>query len=316
MIIKILDKKTMGYDIPFEHLKEFGKVIEYDYTAPENVKEVCADASVIILNKVKITDDILSCCKQLKLICVFATGYDNIDIDSAKKYGVGVCNVPAYSTDSVALFTLATVLSLSTRLAEYTDYVRSGEYSASGSPNYIAPVFNEIRGKTWGIIGLGNIGKAVANVASALGAKVIANKRTKDDNYTCVDIKTLCKESDIITVHTPLTQETKGLINKELIEVMKPGVILVNEARGAVLNEHDVAEAVKHGKIKCFGCDVYSTEPFDKNHPYNEIKNFKNVILTPHSAWSSYEARMRCSQVIYNNIKSFLSNESLNRVDK
>ena len=316
MLIKILDKKTMGYDIPLDIFGEFGTLEEYDTTDKHEVIERCADADIIILNKVKITEEVIYKSNNLKLICVFATGYDNVDLNAARKRGIGVCNVPEYSTNSVALFTVATVLALCTRLREYSDFVTRGEYTKSGAPNYITPIFNEIAGKTWGIIGLGNIGKAVARVAEALGAKVIASKRTPDKNYTCVDIDDLCRESDIITVHTPLNDDTRGLIDEDKIKLMKKNVILVNEARGAVLNERDVADAIINKQIAYFGCDVYSTEPFDEKHPYNRIKDMSNVLLTPHSAWSSYEARVRCVNIIKDNIQSFIDGKFLNRVDK
>jgi glycerate dehydrogenase len=261
------------------------------------------------------TDEVINGAEKLKLICVFATGFDNIDLASARKNRVAVCNVPGYSTESVTLYTVATVSALCARLIEYRDYVNSGEYSASGVPNRLVPVYHEIAGKTWGIIGYGNIGKAVGKVAEALGAKIIANKRTPIDGVRCVDINTLCRESDIISIHCPLNEQTREIINEERISLMKDGVILVNEARGAVLSESAVAEAVLSGKIGGFGCDVYSTEPFGTNHPYNALLGRENVILTPHSAWGAYESRVRCIETISQNIKSFLEGKTLNRVD-
>ena len=315
MKITILDRKSMGDDLPFHILDSFGEVISYDGTSDEELLSHVSDSDVIILNKNKITDAVISNSSKLRLICVFATGYDNVDVESARRHGVAVCNVPGYSTDSVALFTVATVLSLVTHMSEYSEYVRCGEYSKSGIPNKIFPTFHELRGKTWGIVGFGNIGKAVAKVAEAFETKVIVNKRTKLDGYTCVDIDTLCKESDIITLHCPLTEETRGIISAERISLMKRDAILVNSARGAVINEKDMAEAIKNGKIGAFGCDVYSEEPMSEKHPYYEIKDFKNVILTPHSAWGAYDSRARCLSVIRDNISSYMNGETLNRVD-
>lgn len=315
MKLVILDKVTMGYDTPFEILDALGEVTEYDTTSPEELVSHIGDADVVILNKVKINEATMEKAPNMKLICVFATGFDNIDVAAAKKHGIAVCNVPGYSTDSVTLFTVATVLNLVSHLREYNDFVRSGEYSKSSFANKITPVFHEIKGKTWGIVGFGNIGRAVAKVAEAFGARVIVNKRTPVSDYTCVDIDTLCKESDIITVHCPLNNETKNLINKEKIALMKKSVVLVNEARGAVLKEEDVKDAVLNGDIAAFGCDVYSAEPFRDNHPYFDIMNCANVLLTPHTAWGAYEARERCIYVILENIKSFLSKQTLNRVD-
>lgn len=315
MKIKILDKGAMGDDLDFSILQDFGEVEVYDKTDEKVLYQRISDAEVIVINKIKITKETLDAAKQLKLVCVFATGYDNVDVDSAKQHGVAVCNVPAYSTDSVVLYTVATVLSLAAKLNEYTEFVKSGDYYKTGLPNRITPVFHEIKGKTWGIIGYGNIGRAVGEVAKALGARVIVNKRTPTEEVECVDIDTLCKQSDIITLHTPLNEATKNLINKDRLDIMKPSVILVNEARGAVVSESDVAEALISGKIGAFGCDVYSKEPFEPEHPYNSIINLSNVILTPHAAWAALEARERCLGVIYNNIKAFKNAEMLNRVD-
>ena len=315
MKIVILDKKSIGEDTPLSVLDKFGEVVCYDESSPLEAISRSFDADVIILNKIKVTRELMNSAKNLKLICVFATGYDNIDIQAAKELGIGVCNVPGYSTDSVTLFTISTVLALSSHLIEYNEYVRSGAYSSSGIPNRLTPVYHEISGKTWGIIGYGNIGRAVGRVAEALGAKVIVYKRTPTADAHNVDIDTLCRESDIITVHCPLNKESLGLINCERLNLMKPGVILVNEARGAVLDEEATARAVEEGKIAAFGCDVYSQEPFSADHPYYRIKEMKNVILTPHAAWGSYEARERCINIIADNISSFIDGKTSNRVD-
>ena len=315
MKIVVLDRNSVGLDTPLDGLKRFGEVVIYDTTSPEELPMRVLDADVIVLNKVKITADVIKSAKNLKLICIFATGYDNIDVETARARGVGVCNVPGYSTDSVALFTVANVLSLYTHLREYNEYVTSGEYSRSGIPNKLTPVYHEIKGKTWGIIGLGNIGKAVAEVAKALGARVIANKRTPVEDYECVDVDTLCRESDIITIHCPLNDESRNLINKDKIDLMKKDVVIVNEARGAVVNEYDITEAIKKGTIGAFGSDVYSTEPFSTDHPFYEIKDFCNVLFTPHAAWGSYESRLRCIDIICDNISAYISGDRKNRVD-
>jgi len=315
MKIKVLDKITMGSDVPLDMISEYGELTVYDVTPSELVKERVGDADVIILNKAKITADVIAEAKNLKLICEFATGYDNIDVEAARLAGVAVCNVPGYSTDSVTLYTVATVTALASKLITYRNFVNSGEYTAAGSPNKITPTFSDLRGKIWGIIGYGNIGKSVGRVAEALGAHVIVNKRTAEAGVECVDVDTLCRESDIITIHCPLNDGTRCLINAHRIALMKKDVILVNEARGAVLDEDAVARAVKDGQIGAFGCDVYSIEPFSKEHPYNEIMNYENVILTPHSAWASFEARCRCVEIISSNIASYLRNERKNRVD-
>ena len=315
MKITILDRASLGDDTPIEILNEIGEVEVFDSTPSDLVVARTAESDVVILNKVKITREVIESARKLKQICVFATGYDNIDVAAAKDYGVAVCNVPGYSTDSVALFTVATVLSLVSHLCEYSQYVRSEEYSKSGVPNRLIPVYHEIRGKTWGIVGYGNIGKAVGKIAEAMGARLIVNKRTPIHGVECVDIDALCRESDIITIHCPLNDQTRNLINNERIALMKKEIVIVNEARGAVVNENDVAEAIINGRIGAFGCDVYSVEPMPENHPYNKILNRNNVLLTPHAAWGAYEARARCMGIIKDNIIAHLRGESLNRVD-
>lgn len=316
MKIKVLDRASLGMDTPLGVLKKLGEVEIYDNTVGGDILERCIDADIVVINKVKITREVLESSNTLKLICIFATGYDNVDIVAAREMGIAVCNVPGYSTDSVALVTLATTLALLMHLPTYSQFVKSGEYTKSGVPNRLTPVYHEIRGKTWGIIGYGNIGKAVGEVAKALGARLIVSKKTPDLSAECVDIDKLCCESDIITVHCPLNDETRNLIDKNRIALMKDGVILVNEARGAVLNESDVADAVISGKIGAFGCDVYSVEPFSESHPYNKIMGLENVILTPHAAWGAYESRERCINIIADNISAFIDGKIKNRVDK
>jgi glycerate dehydrogenase len=316
MKIVILDRASLGADTPVDKLRELGELTVYESSTPEEVLERVCDAEVIIINKIKVTKAVFDSARSLKLVCVFATGYDNIDIQAAKEHGVGVCNVPGYSSESVALFTAAKVAALYTHLLEYRNFVNSGEYTASGVPNRLVPVYHELYGKTWGIVGYGGIGKAVARIAKGLGARVLVNKRTPVDDAECVDVETLCKESDIITLHCPLNEGTRGLISKEKILLMKSSVIIVNEARGAVVVESDIRDAVLEGKIAGYGCDVYSSEPFSKDHPYNDIMKLGNVILTPHAAWGAYEARERCLNIIIKNINAFMAGEFLNRVDK
>lgn len=315
MRIVVLDRDSLGKDTPLDGLFEFGEVIVYPSTTPSQILERIADAEVVVLNKVKIDRRIIEESPKLKLICIFATGYDIIDVVAAKENNIAVCNVPGYSTDSVTLFTIANVLSLITHLREYNDYVTSGAYSDSGKGNKLEPVYHEIKGKTWGIIGCGNIGKAVARVAESFGAKVIVNKRTYDERYSCTDLETLCKESDIITIHCPLNDQTRNMINEKTISLMKKDVIIVNEARGAVVNDEAIVNAVLNNRIGAFGSDVYTIEPFGEEHVFNKIMKLPNVLLTPHAAWGAYESRVRCINIICTNIKSFMNGEKQNRVD-
>lgn len=316
MKITVLDKNSLGADLSIDCLKKFGEVISFDTTSTDNTIKNISDSDCIVINKVKITREIMEAVPSLKLICIFATGYDNVDISAAKELGIGVCNVPGYSTDSVALITLATVLALFTHLREYNRSVTDGTYTASGVANRLTPVFHELKGMTWGIIGAGNIGSSVARIAESFGARVIVNKKTPNDKFNCVDIDTLCRESDIITIHCPLNNETRGLISAEKIKLMKRSVIIVNEARGAVVVDNDITEAIKNGRIGAFGSDVYTSEPFGADHPFNSIMQYDNVLLTPHCAWGAFEARVRCLCTICDNIQSFINGDRLNRVDK
>ncbi len=305
MKITVLDASTLGDDLDLSPLSAVGTAECFASTSKEEIAERIKDTDVIITNKVKLNAETLSGADKLKLICVFATGYDNIDIGYCNEKGIRVCNVVGYSTESVAQVTIAGVLYLATHLYEYTEYVRSGEYSRSGCANKVSPVFSELCGKTWGIVGYGNIGRKVGDIARAFGCNVIAYKRTPLPDVKCVDFETLCKESDIITLHTPLNDKTRGLVDENALSLMKPSVILYNAARGAVTDEEAVAKAILDKKIAAFGSDVYSFEPMTDEHPFYEIRNLANVCLTPHMAWASKEARALCLSEIVENIKAF-----------
>lgn len=309
-----MDADTLGNDIDLLGFNDLGSTEVYGNTSPSQVADRIKDSDVVVINKVKLNSENLAEAKSLKLICVAATGYDNIDIEYCKKRGIQVSNVIGYSTRSVAQVTVSTVLDLATHIREFNSYVVSGKYTDSGVANKVAPVYYELAGKTWGIVGLGNIGKAVARVAEAFGCEVIACKRTNDPEFVCVSLEELCRKSDIISIHTPLTPETRGMIGKAELGLMKPGVILYNAARGAVTDEEAVAEAIESGVIAAFGSDVYSMEPFPKDHPMYRIKERENVLLTPHMAWASYEARTRCIEEMQENIRCFQKGEKRNAV--
>ncbi len=314
MKITVLDASTLGDDLDLSGLSQFGEVSVYQTTTQEQLPERISECDVIVLNKVKLSGTSLSMAKNLKLICIAATGYDNIDTEYCKQNGIALCNVPGYSTESVAQITVTLALSLLSRMNDYLPYVSSGEYSLSGKANKVSPPYHEICGLTWGIVGLGNIGRRVADVARALGCKVIACKRTPVEDIECVDIDTLCKQSDIISIHTPLTEQTRNLINKERIAQMKKTAVVVNVARGAVCDEKALAEAVKNREIGGIGIDVFSTEPFGTDHPFYQIKDDPAVYLTPHMAWAAYESRARCLNEIISNIHSFNDGGSKNRI--
>ncbi len=312
MNIVVLDKDTLGEDIELSALAAVGTLTVYGNTAPEQVKERLQNADVAVLNKIKLQEKNLAGTK-VRLICVAATGYDNIDTDYCRRADVALCNVPGYSTDSVAQLTLAMALSLATRLGEYTEYVNDGRYTASGVANKLTPVFHELAGKTWGVVGGGGIGRRVARLAQAFGCKVLMCRRAKETEFETADMDRLCLESDILSLHCPLTDQTRGMLSAERIAAMKEGAMVINTARGAVTDEAALAQAVKAGRI-ALGCDVYSTEPFGESHPFYELRGLPQVCLTPHMAWGAFEARMRCMEEIAKNIVSFYKKEERNRI--
>ena len=314
MKIVILDSGTLGADIDLEPIRALGDVIEYKQTLPGEIAERLTDADVAVLNKCKLNREKLADAKNLKLICVAATGYDNIDLTFCRERGIALCNVPGYSTDSVAQLSVSMALSLVTHLDEFRAFVHSGEYSRSGSANRLEPVYHEIAGQTWGVVGGGGIGSKVAEIAKALGCRVLLCRRKPEDRYEAADIDRICRECDIISLHVPLTDETRGMISRERIDSMKDGVVIVNTARGAVCDEQAIADAVISGKIGALGCDVYSKEPFGEDHPFSAILDRPNVCLTPHMAWGSYEARQRCVRRMAENITEFYKGNDHNRI--
>jgi glycerate dehydrogenase len=316
MTIVILDYATLGYDLDLTPAERFGKVVKYENSTIEEASERVAEADVIIVNKIKMNEAVLKNATKLKLICETATGYDNIDLDYCTKKGILVSNTPAYSSQCVAQVTVSMVCSLATHLKEYRECVASGKYTADGVPNSLVPIYHELCGKTWGIIGYGNIGKAVGKIADAFGCKVIVNKRTPVPECECVSIDELISRSDIISIHCPLNENTRNLIDVRELSMMKKDAILVNVARGGVWNEEAVANAILNGKIGAIGCDVFTKEPFDKSHPFYKIKDFDNVLLTPHMAWGSFESRTRCYATVISNIEAYLKGEPTNIVNK
>ena len=314
MKIVLLDTATLGEDIDLSPITSLGDAVIYENTAPEQIPERLRDADVAVLNKLKLNSSNLGEAKKLRLICVAATGYDNIDTEYCRAHGIALCNVPGYSTDSVAQITLAMALSLVSHLNEYNKFVHSGDYTASGVANKLTPIYHELSSMTWGIVGGGAIGSRVAQVAEAMGCRVLICRRKPDDRYEQVDIDTLCERSDIISLHVPLTDETRGIISRERIASMKRGAILINVARGAVADEAALADAVESGQLGGLGVDVYSKEPFGTDHPFCRILGKENVCLTPHMAWGSSEARARCVVTMAENISRFFDGEPQNRI--
>ncbi len=316
MKIAILDAGTLGDDLDLSAAERFGEVAVYQSSTEGEVRERVSDTDIIIVNKIKMNKITLDGAKKLKLICVAATGFDNIDTEYCKSRGIRVANVPAYSSASVAQVTISMACYLMTHLGEYRDFVHGGDYAKSNSANRLIPVYHEISGLTWGIIGYGSIGSAVGRIAEAFGCRVIVNKRTPSPECECVDLDVLLRESDIISIHCPLNDSSRGMIGERELSLMKRNAVIINAARGAVWDEGAVAEAVLGGRIGGVGCDVYSKEPYESGHPFERLTGLKNVILTPHMAWGSYEARVRCFGVILSNIDAFLNNKEQNLVVK
>jgi len=315
MKIVYLDAATIGEDLDLSFLSELGDVVIYPNISQEDVPSAIRDTDVVILNKLKLNESNLKHAKNLKLICETATGYDNIDIDYCKKNNIAVCNVVGYSSHSVAQLTVAMALNLLMSIDEYNTYVHNGNYTKSGIANKLTPTYHELCGKVWGIIGLGDIGREVAKVAQALGCEVIAFKRTPDPCIPCHELSHIFKNADIISVHLPLSDETRGIIDENLISQMKKNAVFINVARGAVTDEEALAKAVLDKKIGGIGIDVYSEEPFSVNHPFYKLMGNKHALLTPHMAWGAYESRLRCIKEVAENIKAFYRNEIKNRLD-
>lgn len=316
--IVILDGKTLG-DIKLEKLSEIGEVKYYDTTDISEVKARVSEANIVLTNKVVLNRENLSDANNLEFIAEVATGFNNIDVEYAKEKGIGVANVAGYSTNAVVQHTFAVALALLDEVTYYDSYVKNGEYSKSGSFTCLDKPYYEIEGKTWGIIGLGNIGRKVAKIAEAFGAKVVYYSTTgnnSNDEFSRVSFDELLSRSDIISIHAPLSNNTLGLLDYEALCKMKNSAILVNMGRGPIVVEEDLARAIDENKIRGAALDVFEVEPININSPLLTMKNKDKIILSPHIAWASVEARERLFNEVVENIIAFYNGEIRNRVDK
>lgn len=314
--IVILDGKTLG-NIDFEVLKEFGDVEYYETTLEGEVAERIKEANIVFTNKVVLNKNNMKDSNNLEIICETATGFNNIDIEYAKERGIAVTNVAGYSTSTVVQHTFALALALIEKVSYYDTYVKSGEYSRSGLFTSLDKPFNEIEGKTWGIIGLGNIGKKVAKVCEAFGLNVIyySTSGNNSDNYfNRVTFEELLKESDIISIHAPLNDKTVGLINYNALKQMKKSSILVNMGRGPIVCEEDLAKALNERLIAGAALDVFEVEPIKENNPLLSIEEKDMLITSPHIGWASIEARDRLFNEVVNNIRAYYNGEVRNRI--
>jgi glycerate dehydrogenase len=319
MKIVILDGFTLNPgDLSWDALKELGELVIYERTPADKVAERAAGAEVVFTNKTPINEDALNQLPALKFIGVLATGYNIVNTELAKAKGIIVANVPGYGTTSVVQLTFALLLELCLHVQRHSDSVRDGKWSRSADFCFWDFPLIELSGKTMGIIGFGNIGQQVGDVASAFGMKIIGNSRTRTDqahraNFKWADIPELLEQSDVVSIHCPLFPETKGLINKESLKLMKESAFLINTSRGPIIVDEDLADALNNEVIAGAGIDVLSTEP---PPPGNPLFSAKNCIITPHIAWATKESRERLMNVTVSNLSAFLQGNPVNVVNK
>lgn len=310
MKIVFLDAITIGSDIDLSDFETLGEVVKYGFTTPEETPERVADTDIVITNKAPINEQTIRNAKNLKLVCVTATGTNNLDKPYLEKRGIAWRNVPAYSTEIVAQHTFALLLYLMEKLRYYDDYVKEERYVNDTVFTHFAEHFFQISGKTWGIIGLGNIGRKVTEIARAFGTNVIyysPSGSPAQEGYTQVDFDTLLSTSDIVSVHAPLNEYTEGLMNAEAFAKMKPTAIFLNLGRGPIVVEQDLYEALENNTIMAAGLDVLCQEPMSTDNPLLKIKDSKKLFITPHIAWASVETRTKLMHIIYEQIKEFLA---------
>lgn len=313
MKIVFLDVKTIGEDIDLSRYETLGEVVKYDFSANEDVPARVADADVIVLNKVQVNEQTIGAAQNLKLVCVTATGTNNLDKDYLERRGIAWRNVAGYSTASVAQHTFALYFYLAEKLRYYDDYVKSGAYAGDTMFTHFAEHFNELTGKTWGIIGLGAIGRRVAEIARLFGAQIIyysPSGAAPQAGFEQVDFDTLLKTSDVLSVHAPLTPKTEQLMNAAAFAKMKKSAIFLNLGRGTIVDEQALTEALEAGTIAAAGLDVLCVEPMAKNNPLLRITDSKKLLITPHIAWASVEARTKLMNLVFEQIKAFTQGET------
>ena len=316
MKVVVLERNSVGEDIDVTPLGQFGELVCYPVTDATTVAERTKDADIVVVNKAPISKEVLEGAPNLKMVAEFATGFDNIDIAACKEKGVAVANVSGYSTDSVAQHTIAMALSLIEQLSWYDDYVKSGTYASQPRFSNFDKAYDELSSLTWGIIGMGAIGKRVAGIAKAFGCKVIFHSVTGKSTvteYEQVSFDELLAQSDILSLHCPLSDLTRHMMNADAFSKMKKSAVLINVARGAVVDTQALYEALRDSKIAGAGLDVYEKEPMVPDNPLLTLKG-ANLIMTPHMAWGSTQARQRLVQETCDNIRSFLGGSERNRI--
>lgn len=319
MKVVALEIKNIGEDIDINMFNEFGEFKSYLTSKPEDIAERCDGADAIIINKLPINEKTVGSLDSLKIVLVTATGFDNLDMDYLKSRGIAVCNVKGYSTDSVAQHTFALMFYVYEKLRAYDDFVKNGDYSRHDIFTYFDESFYELKGKVWGIVGLGEIGRSVAKIATAFGCEVVyysTSGRNSNNDFEKVDFDKLLEISDIISIHAPLNENTKYLFNAEAFKKMKKSAVLINVGRGPIINERDLTDALKNDEIAAAALDVLEKEPMSPESPFFEIKDSRKLYITPHIAWATREARERLMMEVYKNLKAFAENaEPRNRLD-
>ena len=308
MNVVFLDADTIGKDIDLSSFEQFGRLYVYGFSTPEEMRDRIIDADVIVLNKMQVNAYTLEKAAHLQLVCVTATGTNNLDKDYLAARGIAWRNVSGYSTESVAQHTFAMLFYLLEKLPYYDNYVKSGSYIGNTTFTHFAKTFRQLHGMTWGIIGLGTIGHRVAELASLFGCHVIyysTSGQNNDPQYARVSFEDLLSTSDIISIHAPLTDQTNGLMNKEAFRIMNPHAILLNLGRGPIVVEQDLADALLSGRLAAAGLDVLSEEPMSPDNPLRHIKDSERLFITPHIAWASVEARHRLMDIIWNQIRDY-----------
>ena len=316
MKIAVLDWYTVNIngDISTSSLEELGDVNIIQMTSPERTAHNIGDAEIVLCNKVMITREVIDSCPNLKYIGLFATGFNNVDIEYARKKNIVVCNAGSYSTNAVAQQTFAYILDYCNKIRDYDIAVKNGEWEKFPSFSYFPIPTAELAGKTISIVGYGSIGRKVAKLANAFDMNVIVSTRTKpiDCSYEVTDIMTAVRKADILTFHCPLTEKTKGIVNAELLSEMKQTAILINTSRGVVVNEKDLADALNQKRIAGAYLDVLEKEPMSPDTP---LKNARNCIITPHPSWASFETRSRLVKIVCDNIKAWQNGSPVNKVN-
>lgn len=314
MKIAFLDYRSIGEDIDLTGFEQFGEVVKYNLLAPEDIGDKLDDAKIVIVNKMEINERTIGRAQKLKLVCVTATGTDNLDKEYLARRGIEWRNVAGYSTDCVAQHTFALLFYLLEKLNYYDNYVKSGQYIADKLFTHFGESFHELTGKTWGIIGMGEIGRRVADIAKAFGCQVIYYSTSGKNNqpgYERAEFSELLSRADIISVHAPLNSQTQGLIDKKAFLSMKRSAIFINVGRGPIVVEDDLAWALEAEEIAAAGLDVLTKEPMEAGNPLLKIKDSRRLLITPHIAWAGVETRQRLMDIIEGQIREFIAAELL-----